>query len=211
MDFDAVGGETRSRSGGLWKAWRDPRTFVLGLFVLGFAFTEGTANEWLAYVLVNDLKVSEGIGAFAFAVFVAAMTIGRVAGGGLVSRIGRVKILRLSAIIALCGVLTVALSDVIAFSFVGAVLWGLGAALGFPVGMTAAADDPLRAAVNVSVVSTIGYAAFLGGPPLLGMLGGHFGIQKAILVVCAGLALSYVAASATRRLPATYGKANSEQ
>ena len=65
----------------------------------------------------------------------------------------------------------------------GIVVWGLGASLGFPVGMSAAADDPLRAARRVSVVSTIGYAAFLAGPPLLGLLGDHVGTLEALLVV----------------------------
>ena len=66
---------------------------------------------------------------------------------------------------------------------VGIVLWGVGASLGFPVGMSAAADDPLRAAARVSVVSTIGYAAFLAGPPFLGFVGDEVGTLKALLVV----------------------------
>ncbi len=59
----------------------------------------------------------------------------------------------------------------------------MGASLGFPVGMSAAADDPAKAAARVSVVSTIGYTAFLGGPPLLGFLGSHFGVLHALLIV----------------------------
>jgi hypothetical protein len=39
---------------------------------------------------------------------------------------------------------------------------------GFPVGMSAAADDPRHAAGRVSVVASIGYVAFLAGPPLIG-------------------------------------------
>ena len=62
-------------------------------------------------------------------------------------------------------------------------LWGAGAALGFPVGMSAAADDPVRAAARVSVVSTIGYSAFLAGPPLLGLLAQHVGYRHALLVI----------------------------
>ena len=65
----------------------------------------------------------------------------------------------------------------------GIVLWGAGASLGFPVGMSAAADDPVRAAARVSVVSTIGYAAFLAGPPLLGFVGDEVGTLQALLVV----------------------------
>ena len=68
-------------------------------------------------------------------------------------------------------------------AFVGAVVWGLGASLGFPVGMSAAADDPARAPARIAVVSTIGYTAFLAGPPLLGFLGDHVGVLRSLLAV----------------------------
>ena len=51
--------------------------------------------------------------------------------------------------------------------------------------MSSAADDPLRAAARVSVVSTIGYTAFLAGPPLLGFLGDHVGALHALLLISA--------------------------
>ena len=67
----------------------------------------------------------------------------------------------------------------------GTVLWGVGCSLGFPVGMSAAADVTDRAArgSRVSAVAIIGYCAFLAGPPLLGFLGEHFGILNALLVL----------------------------
>ena len=65
----------------------------------------------------------------------------------------------------------------------GAVLWGAGAALAFPMGMSAAADDPKHAAARVSVVSTMGYVSFLAGPPLLGYLGDLTGIRLALLAI----------------------------
>ena len=81
------------------------------------------------------------------------------------------------------------------------VLWGLGAALGFPVGMSAAADDPARAAARVSAVATIGYFAFLVGPPLIGFIGDHIGLLNALLVVLVlvgiGLLVSHAAREAT--------------
>ena len=53
----------------------------------------------------------------------------------------------------------------LALAFVGAALWGLGISLGFPVGMSAGADEPPMAAARVSVIASIGYCAFLAGPP----------------------------------------------
>ena len=69
----------------------------------------------------------------------------------------------------------------------GAVLWGFGSALGFPVGMCAAADDSRRAAGRLSVVTSIGYTAFLAGPPFVGLLGNHVGTLDSLLAV-AGIA-----------------------
>ena len=61
-------------------------------------------------------------------------------------------------------------------AFAGPLLWGAGTALGFPVGISAAADEPRAAAGRVGVVSSIGYWAFLGGPPLIGYLGDQHGV-----------------------------------
>jgi hypothetical protein len=81
---------------------------------------------------------------------------------------------------------------------VGCVLWGAGVALGFPVGMSAAADDPVRATPRVSVVATIGYTAFLVGPVSIGVLGDHTGVAAALLLVVGFLAVALAAAAATR-------------
>jgi MFS family permease len=76
--------------------------------------------------------------------------------------------------------------------------WGLGVALGFPVAMSAAADDPSRAAARVSVVASIGYVAFLAGPPLLGLLADHVGVVTAMLAVSVAVALSLLGSGAAR-------------
>jgi MFS family permease len=64
--------------------------------------------------------------------------------------------------------------------------------------MSAGADDPRYAAARVSVVSTIGYAAFLVGPPLLGFLGDQVGIRRALLVVAVVCVVSLLSAPAVR-------------
>jgi cyanate permease len=83
-------------------------------------------------------------------------------------------------------------------AIIGVVLWGLGASLGFPVGMSAAADDPATAAARVSAVATIGYFAFLVGPPVIGFLGQQFGLLHALLVVLVLVAVAGVASGAAR-------------
>lgn len=165
------------------RAWLEPRTLLIGVMVLALAMTEGTANDWLAVALVDGHDVSHAVGVAGFAVFVAAMTAGRFAGTTLLDRFGRVAVLWGTMVLAGGGVLLIVFADQPVLVVAGIVLWGVGSSLGFPVGMSAAADDPVRAAARVSVVSTVGYAAFLAGPPLLGFVGDQVGTLKALLVV----------------------------
>jgi MFS family permease len=164
-------------------AWREPRTLLIGVLVLSAAFTEGTANDWMAIALVDGYGASAAVGAVGFAVFLSAMTAARLGGQWALDRWGRVPVLRATTGLGAVGALLVVFGEWLPLALVGAVLWGAGAALGFPVGISAAADDPRRAAVRVSVVTTIGYTAFLAGPPLLGFLGEHVGVLDALLVV----------------------------
>jgi fucose permease len=183
--------------GGL-SVWREPRTLLIGVLTLGFAFTEGSANDWLAVAMADGHHAGEVLAAVGFAVFVTAMTIGRICGVALLDRFGRVAVLRATATVAVAGLLLVILSGSVLWAMVGALLWGLGASLGFPVGMSAAADDPARAAARVSVVSTIAYTAFLAGPPLIGLLAQHTGILPAMYVVLAALVVAALVCPATR-------------
>jgi MFS family permease len=66
--------------------------------------------------------------------------------------------------------------------------------------MSAAGDDPRHAAGRVSVVASIGYVAFLAGPPLIGFLGEKVGVLHALTVAAALLALASVIAGSTRPL-----------
>ncbi|WP_084613926.1 MFS transporter [Nakamurella lactea] len=178
--------------------WKQPGTLLIGLIVLGMAFAEGSAGDWLALGMVDDRGTSKATGALIYAVFVAAMTVGRVAGVFALDRFGRVPVLRATAVTALLGLALVIFVPFIWAAVIGTVLWGLGASLGFPVGMSAAADDPRNAAARVSAVATIGYLAFLVGPPGLGLLGEHVGLLNALIVVMVLIAAAVFAAPAAR-------------
>lgn len=178
--------------------WRDPRTLLIGLIVLGMAFAEGSANDWLALTMVEGHHVDKPTGAVIFGVFVTAMTVGRLAGVKILDRFGRVPVLRGSALLAMIGLALVIFVPIIWVAIVGVVLWGLGAALGFPTGMSAAADDPRTAAARVSAVATIGYMAFLVGPPVIGFLGERFGLLNGLLVVLVLIAVAGAVSHAAR-------------
>ncbi len=179
--------------------WREPRTVLIGIFVLAFAFSEGTGNDWISLAVIDGHHAAAVTGSLCFAVFLAAMTGVRWFGPSLLDRFGRVVVVRVLATLATLGALLFVFGPGPALAFVGALLWGAGTSLGFPVGMSAAADEPAAAAGRVSVVASVGYCAFLGGPPLIGFLGSHTGVLHALTAVAVLLALAIALAGALRR------------
>lgn len=188
----------RARLRGSLTVWKDSAVLLIGVIVLGMTFAEGSANDWLAIAAVDGHGFSNAAGAIVFGVFVTAMTIGRVLGGPVLDRFGRVPVLRASSALGILGLLVFILAPSTWLVFAGAILWGLGASLGFPVGMSAAADDSKNAAVRVSAVAMIGYFAFLVGPPALGLLGEAIGILNALYVILALMVLAGLVAPAAR-------------
>jgi fucose permease len=182
------------------RAWTEPRTLLIGLFVFAAAFTEGTGNDWLGVAVIDGYGASAAVGALTFAIFLAAMTLGRWFGPALIDRRGRTTTVRMLGAVALAGLALVVFGESLAVAIVGAALWGLGTSLGFPVGMSAAGDDPRRAAGRVSVVATIGYVAFLAGPPLIGFLGQEVGTLRALTVTGGLVAVGLLVSGAVRPL-----------
>jgi fucose permease len=181
-------------------AWREPRTLLVGVFVLAFAFAEGSGSDWIGVGMIDDHQTSAAVGTLALAAFLAAMTAGRWFGPHLLDTYGRVPVIRLLTVVAVAGLVVFIFTPL---PFAGVLLWGVGISLGFPVGMSAGADDPARAAPRVSVVSSIGYCAFLAGPPLIGFLAEHGTVLHALAAVMAMLAVAGLLSGAVRPLRAS--------
>ncbi len=122
--------------------WKERRTVMIGIIVLGMAFVEGSANDWLPLIMVDGYNVTPAMGSIAYGIFVGSMTIGRAIGDKILDRFGRVIVLRASALLAFVGLIIVIMSHSFEVATIGIVFWGLGAAFGFPVGLSAAGDDP---------------------------------------------------------------------
>jgi len=192
-----TGGDGRT---GLLRAWAEPRTLLIGVLAVSFAFSEGSGNDWSGVAAVDGRGASPAVASVAYGVFVAGMLLSRWFGTRAIDAYGRVAVLRASTGIAIAGVLVVVLAPGLALGLLGTLLWGVGTGIGFPVTMSAAADDPARAASRVSVVAAISYLAFLAEPLVIGFAGDQVGVLRALSITAVVLVLGLLTAGAARPL-----------
>lgn len=195
VDQQAVVRQRSTAGGALWK---DSRLLLIAAIVLAMALAEGTAGDWLPLVMVDGHGFGPAAGSAVYAVFAASMTIGRFAGGGFISRFGRVPVLRVSIIAGAVGMALVIVIDSQWVAAAAVVLWGLGASLGFPVALSAAGESGVDSARRVSLAATVGYVAFLVGPPVIGFVGEHHGLRAALVLPLFLVAASVFITSAVR-------------
>lgn len=188
----------RGERGSALRAWTERRTLLIGLVILAASMSEGAASNWLNLGVVDGFATREAVGAAAYGTFVVAMLTVRLLGAGLIDRFGRVAVLRASGVSALAGLLAFGLSPSLPLAWVGIVLWGVGAAMAWPLGTAAAADDPTKAAARVSVVGSFGSIASLSMPPVLGLLADSWGVRHALLVITVAIVISLAAAGQVR-------------
>jgi MFS family permease len=197
---DNVEGRPGAKPHAALRYWREPRTLMIGVFVLAAGFSEGAGNDWTGLSLIDGYHVSPALGTLAYATFLTAMTATRWFGSRLLDAFGRVIVLRVQGVVAVLGLLLFIFAPVVPLAFLGAALWGVGVAFGYPVGMSAAADDPAHAAGRVTVASSVAKVASFAGPPLLGLLGDHVTILRALLAVAALQVVALCLAQATSPL-----------
>lgn len=207
VDAESTRDRTRNAVRSALGAWREPRTLLLGVVLLAASLAEGAATTWISLAVVDGFGSAEATGAMAYGTFVGAMTVFRFVGTGLIDRFGRVAVLRASGISSLAGLLLFALGTDLAVAWIGLVLWGCGTALGNPIAISAASDDPERAGQRVSVVTSFSTISSLAAPPLLGLLADEVGARSALLAVGAAIILSLAVAGQARRHPAAGGSA----
>jgi len=174
--------------------WREPRTYGLSAIALAFVLAEYAAATWLPIYLVNSGMSAEA-GAIGFFCFAIAMAAGRLLGGLVAERVPRPVLLAIMAFICIVGIVLVMLTALIPFAFLGAVLWGLGTSLGYPLVSSALAEDPLLSPARIRVLLVFMNAAILSVGPALGAVGQLAGLTVAIAIPAV---LLVVAGSTTR-------------
>jgi MFS family permease len=185
-------GVAGQRAGGTGFAW--PRRAVLGigaLCLLAFLI-EGAVFDWTAVYMHDVAGASLGFASAGFAGFSFSMAATRFAGDAFTRHFGPVRVLAGGALLTATGI---ALACAVPFPLAvtaGLTLTGLGQANVVPLLFSAAGRVPgVAPGAGVAMAATLGYGAFLTGPPAIGFLADAIGLRLALLLlVAAALAIA---------------------
>ena len=175
-------------------AWRERRTVLIALMVMSGGLLEGASNDWLNLSMVDGYGFTTSTASAIFAFFLLMMTIMRFGSPRLERRFGASHLLRLTMGCAIVGLMLVAFAPHHILAVIGVALWGIGASLVFPLGISALSIDPVMTPARVSVLSTVNYGSALIGPPILGLIADHVGYHRALIFVVLPVCLAIVLA-----------------
>lgn len=180
-----------------------PRGIVVFLGLLCFLvfLGEGSILDWSALFMIAEHGSGPAQAGFAYTMFAIAMTVGRLAGDGIVRRIGGTRILVAGGLLAASGFLLAVHAPGQIPALAGFALIGLGASNIVPVFFTAAGrQTSMPPSLAVAAITTLGYAGILLGPAVIGLVAQHFSLGIAFVMLAAAMVLVAAAGPlATRR------------
>ncbi|MGY4957958.1 MFS transporter [Streptomyces nigrescens] len=154
------------------------KLWLLGVLAAGSLLGEGAAADWAA-VHLHSLHATTAVSATAFAVYSAAMALGRLTGDRLHTVFGATAVVRAGAVLAAAGLATGVLAASVPWALAGWAVFGLGLSTTVPSLITAAGAGGPSA---VATVAVIGYVGLLAGPALIGALASATALPAALLL-----------------------------
>ncbi len=171
-------------------AWPTRGTVGLGLLCFIALMGEGSVIDWAAIHLRDTYRVNDDAAGLGYAVFAGAMAATRFAGDGIRSRFGAVALVRASAWVTFVGMLGALVAPTAWGSVLCYGVAGLGIGNLAPVLFAGGGRrEPANPARGIAAVTTLGYAGFLAGPPVIGFIGRAAGLSLALGVVVVGMAV----------------------
>jgi MFS family permease len=183
--------EEDQRNATITVGWTLPLV-LLGVIAFCSFVGEGSASDWSAVYMTQELGTSQALGAVAFTAFAVTMATARFVTDSLRTRVGNVALVRTGSLIAASGLAAALLIHEPAAGIVGFALLGLGLAPVVPIAFSAAGDlDPRATGRLVGRVATIGYVGSVAGPIMIGWLAEATSLRTALgLVVVLALVIA---------------------
>ena len=165
---------------------------LLGVIAFCSFVGEGSASDWSAVYMTQELGTSAALGALAFAAFAVTMAAARFAADPLRVRWGNVALARGGSLVAAAGMALGLVVHEPAAAIAGFALLGLGLAAVVPIAFSAAGElDPRATGRLVGRVATLGYVGSVAGPIAIGWLAEATSLRAALgLVVVLALVIA---------------------
>jgi MFS family permease len=142
---------------------------LLGVIAFCSMATEGTMFDWSAIYFEDVVKLPHNKAIIGYATFMFMMATGRFMGVFLIGKFGRKNLLQISGAIISVGMALAVIFPNLFIAIFGFMLIGLGVSSIVPMVYSIAGNNKkVPAGKAITMVSSIGYFAFLFGPPLIG-------------------------------------------
>lgn len=165
-------------------AWPRGPLLVIGLLIFAGMGAEGAMYDWSVLYLQQEVGMPQAQAAWGYAAFVGAMAAMRFGGDALRKRWPEHDLLAASGTVAGLAMAVVLLTVHPWVALVGYALVGAGLAMVVPLLYVAASRVPgTTPAAAIAAASAIGYSGFLVGPPLIGGVAQHWGLDAALWLV----------------------------
>ena len=170
--------------------WPGSTLMILILIVFLVFMVEGGIADWTALFYEEILESPKKYLGFGFGAFSAAMALGRFAGDQMMRQYSSKGILISSLLIAFLGVLLFAQAYSIWVCTLAMVLTGLACSVLVPlVFREAGASKVIAPSLGLALVSSLGYAGFLIGPPMIGFIAEAYGLSYSFVFLSVMLLL----------------------
>ena len=156
-------------------------TILLGLCCFACFLTEGAATDWSTIFLRFSRNMPLASAALGYAGFAVAMAGARLLGDRIAMRLGQAQLMRLGCALAVLGFTLIIFIPSGIAGIAGFFLVGLGTGNIAPLIFSAASRVPgMDPAHSVPAIVGLGYAGFLAGPVIIGLVANHFGLGSAL-------------------------------
>ncbi len=162
---------------------------------------EGAMTDWSAVYLATVASVRPAAASAGYAAFSATMLLGRLGGDRIVRAVARATVVKAGAALAALGLVLAASAPSALVDTGGFAMVGLGLSNVVPAIFSAAGERGASPAAGIAMAATAGYAGFLLGPPLIGMIAIGLGLRSGMLALAVAAAAILVLGGTLRPRP----------
>ena len=156
----------------------------LGLIAFCCMATEGTMFDWSGVYFKEVVKAPASLVIVGYASFMVMMATGRFTADKIIAKIGRKKMLQLSGILILSGLLMAVIFPYVITATIGFLIVGFGVSAVVPtIYSAAAATSKIAPGMAIAAVSSVSFFGFLMGPPLIGYIAQLASLRYSFAVV----------------------------